>query len=118
MKLVIALSLGLFIGLGVGWYAGYTRPLTKANRDARRYMEALEMDDSMAAVFAVRAIPIVESGDTKKAVQCLAKPIGNYYRLYAAKAGTNDMRLSLRAKIEQLASSNSIVDAEIHRKLE
>lgn len=37
---------------------------------------------------------------------------------YATKAGTNGERLSLRAEIEQLASTNSLVAAEIHRKVE
>src|SRR5450759_314590 len=118
MKIIIALTVGLLIGAGVGWYAGYTRPLTKSNRDARRYLTTMEVDDSTAAIFAVRAIPIVESGDTQKAVQWLAKPIGSYYRVYETKAGTNAERLSLRAKIEQLASTNSVVAAEIHRKIE
>ncbi len=81
-------------------------------------MLATEADDSMAAIIAVRAIPLVESGDTQKAVEWLAKPVGSYYRVYALHAGTNDERLTLRAKIEQLASTNSVVDTEIHRKIE
>ena len=66
----------------------------------------------------VKAIPVVESGDTQKAVHLLALPIGGWYRVYASKAGTNEERLTLRAKIEQLASTNSVVAAEIHRKIE
>jgi alpha-glucosidase (family GH31 glycosyl hydrolase) len=66
----------------------------------------------------VKAIPVVESGDTQKAVYLLALPIGGWYRVYANKAGTNEERLTLRAKIEQLASTNSVVAGEIHKKIE
>jgi hypothetical protein len=118
MKIIIIFLVGLLVGLGVGWYFGYTRPIAKANRDARREMLAMTADDTMAALIAVKAIPLVESGDTQKAVQWLSKPIGSYYRVYSLHAGTNDERLSMRAMIEKLASTNSVVDAEIHRNVE
>ena len=118
MKLIIAVLGGLVAGIAFGWYVGYTRPVAKANRDARHYFTTMEMDDSTAAVFAVRAIPLLESGDTQKAIAYLAKPIGSYYRVYANKAGTNEERLLLRSKIERLASSNSAVAVEIQRKIE
>jgi hypothetical protein len=118
MKSIIILLVGLLVGVGVGWYFGYTRPIAKANRDARREMLAMTVDDTMSALIAVKAIPLVESGDTQKAVKWLSKPIGSYYRVYALHAGTNDERLSMRAMIEQLASTNSVVDTEIHRKIE
>ena len=108
----------MLAGLVVGWYAGYTRPMNRANRDARRYLATMESDDNATAIFALRAIPILESGNTEKAVAFLAKPIGSYYRGYASKAGTNEDRLSLRARIEQLASTNRTVAAEIQRTIE
>ena len=37
------------------------------SRDARQYLTTMEVDDSTAAIFAVKAIPMVESGDTQKA---------------------------------------------------
>jgi hypothetical protein len=118
MKSIVILLVGLLVGVGGGWYVGYTRPITKANRDARQELLAMEADDCMAAIIAVRVIPMIESGDTQNAIAWLAKPIGSYYRVYALHAGTNDQRLTLRAKIEQLASTNSVVDTEIHRKIE
>jgi len=118
MKTIIILLIGLLVGLGVGWYFGYTKPIAKANRDAHQEMLATESDDSMAAIIAVRAIPLIESGDTQKAVGWLVKPVGSYYRVYGLHAGMNDERLKLRGMIEQLASTNSAVDAEIHRKVE
>lgn len=116
MKHVVSLTGGLLVGLAIGWYVGHTGPMNNAKRDARRYVTTMEVDDSTAAIFALRTIPIVESGDTKKAVAWLAKPIGSYYRVYASNAGTNEERLSLRTRIEQLASTNPVVAAEIQRK--
>jgi hypothetical protein len=118
MKIITGLIAGLLIGSVAGWYAGYSRPAAKENRDVRQFFTTMEWDDSKAANFALKAIPVVESGDKQKAIHLLALPIGGWYRVYADKAGTNEERLRLRAKIEQLASSNSIVDAEIRRKLE
>ena len=104
--------------MGAGWYAGHKRPAAQASRDVEQLFTTMEWDDSKAANFAVKAIPVVESGDTQKAVHLLALPIGGWYRVYASKAGTNEERLTLRARIELLASTNSIVDAEIHKKIE
>jgi hypothetical protein len=118
MKFTKTLIVGILIGVAIGWFVGYTRPINKANRDAQQYLKTMENDDVMAAMFAVRAIPLVESGDTKKAIKWLAKPIGSYYRIYAQNAGTNEQRQELRIRIEKLASSNAIVAAELQKQNE
>ena len=118
MKIIIISLISLLVGVGIGWYFGYTRPIAKANRDARQEMLATESDDWEAALFAVKAIPLIESGDTQKAVRWLVSPIGSYYRVYGPLAGTNEDRLKMLTMIKQLASTNSAVDAEIHRKVE
>ena len=115
MKTIIGLVIGLLIGSVFGWYLGYTRPIAKANREARQALHNTEVDDCMAAIIAVRTIPLVEAGETNKAIQWLVKPIGSYYRVYATRAGTNEERLRLRTMIEQLASTNQMVNTEIHR---
>jgi len=117
VKIITALVVGLLIGSCVGWYAGHTRSARKEDRDEQQLFTSMEWDDSKAASFAVKAIPVVESGDTQKAVRLLALPIGEWYRVYATKPAT-DERLRLRSKIERLASSNSMVASEIHRKIE
>jgi hypothetical protein len=118
MKIIAALIVGLLAGSAVGWYAGYTHPAVKESREVSQLLTNMEWDDSKAANFAVKAIPVVESGDTQKAVHLLALPIGGWYRVYASKAGTNQDRVLLRAKIEQLASTNPVVAAEIQKKID
>ncbi len=117
MNTFLGLIAGILIGSCAGWYAGYTRPAAQVNRNEVQFFETMEWDDSKAAHFAVKAIPVVQSGDTEKAVQLLALPIGGWYRVYAGRAGTNHERLTLRDKIERLASTNPVVAAEIQRKL-
>jgi hypothetical protein len=118
MKTIVGLVIGLLIGSILGWCFGYTRPIAKASREAQQEMHNVEVDDSMAAIIAVKTIPFVEAGETNKAIQWLVKPVGSYYRVYATRAGTNEERLRLRTMIEQLASTNQMVNAEIHRKVE
>jgi uncharacterized protein YxeA len=122
MKNIIISLVSLLVGVGIGWYFGYTRPIAKVSRDAHREMPALQAavrsDDTFAAVIALNAIPLIEAGDTQKAVKVLAYPIGNYYRFYALHAGTNQEWLQMRARIEQIASTNQVVDAEIHKKVD
>ena len=77
----------------------------------------MENDDCNAALFALTAIPYIESGETQKAVQCLSFPIAHYYFIYQDHVGTNEVRLKLRARIEQLASTNQIVAAQIKKDL-
>jgi hypothetical protein len=80
-------------------------------------MQEIEDDNAIAAIFAVNTIPLIESGQTQNAVRMLSFPIARYYSIYTTKFYTNDVRLKLRAKIEQLASTNQIVAAQIKEEL-
>ena len=117
MKSFLGLIAGILIGSCAVLYVGYTRPAAQVNRNEMQFFKTMEWDDSKAAHFAVKSIPVVHSGDTEKAVQLLALSIADWYRVYAGKTGTNEERLNLRDKIERLASTNPVVAAEIHRKL-
>ena len=103
------------VGVGVGWYFGYTRPIAKANRDAHKQMLAMDADDSMAAAVAYRTFMLYDAGETQKAMQALAWPIGLYYRYNKMQPLTED-RSNFLAEIEKLASTNQVVATEIHRE--
>jgi hypothetical protein len=117
MKIIIIALISLLVGVGVGWYFGYTRPTAKTDRYVRQQMQEIEDDNAIAAIFAVNTIPLIESGQTQNAVRMLSFPIARYYSIYTTKFYTNDVRLKLRAKIEQLASTNQIVAAQIKEEL-
>jgi hypothetical protein len=64
MKRLVASVLFLAIGFGLGWYFGDTRSAATADREVRQEMRAIEIDEYSAALFAMKAIPVVESGES------------------------------------------------------
>lgn len=139
MKRIIPLLISLSIGIGVGWYFGYTRPASEHQREILKqyqwvrdnlhmtdaemaeagakmpeFFEDMKRQDEQAAVFALGAFKILEKGDTECAKTHLLKAVGSYYRVYHDKGGdTNFM-----AKIEESAQKYPAVAAEISRKIE
>jgi hypothetical protein len=107
------------VGAAVGWYLGHSGQNTEAHRVVRQvWTRSEEVFDAAEARSALKAIPIIESADTKQAVAWFAKPIARYYHQFGGEACTNSERLMLRDKIEQLASTNTIVADEIHAKVQ
>jgi uncharacterized protein YneF (UPF0154 family) len=114
MKPLIA-SVSLVVGLVVGFYIGYRyyeRHIT--NEAVQQMMAEMESSDGYHAAEAVRIIELIDSGDRSNAVRILSTPIANYYQWYAVHADTDQER-KLRVFIEQLASTNQVVAAAIHR---
>jgi uncharacterized protein (UPF0261 family) len=119
MKALIAPAVSLLVGLVAGCYIGYgyyEKHLT--NEAAEQMVQEVESSDRLEAANAVRAIGLIESGETQKAVQLLSRPLVDYYYIYAIHAGTNDGQAErLRAQIEQLAGSNQVVATEITNQM-
>ncbi|MGD9634874.1 MAG: hypothetical protein AB7G28_19870 [Pirellulales bacterium] len=97
----------LFIGLGFGWYFGYTRPVAKhqrellaeyqqvkeqmgltdvemaeAGRNFPQYFRDMKRQDEIAAAVALSALMKLEAGETDAAKASLLQAVGSYYRLY------------------------------------
>ena len=117
MKLAIAFTCGLAAGLALGWLTGYIHPRNAATRRAMQFVDRVEPEFSGAAVYAIKAVQLIEAGDTDSAVTVLAGPIASYYRFYASQAGTNQYRLRARAVIDELARTNSTVADRIHSEM-
>ena len=117
-KLLIVGSLCLLLGAGIGWYAGYVHPTVKANRDARNYLQSMEVDDSKAAAFAVGTIPLIEDGKNGKAAEKLAKMAGNYYRFYSERvkleAFHREEREALLRRIDDLSKRYPNLSDALH----
>ena len=119
MKTLIASIVCLVLGLAVGFYAG--------NRDYHKHIadEAVQQlvasGDSSArfeAAMALRSITLIESGESSNAVQFLSRRIGDFYRSYAGLTHNDERTKQMLALIEQVASTNSVVADEIHRKIQ
>ena len=113
MKAIIVSLVSLIIGICIGWYTGYTRPIAEETRWLHAQEDAYESGHAMAASLAVDAIQSIDAGESQKAVQFLSLPIASYYSSYSIYAGTNAQRLKVSARIEQLAQTNQIVAARI-----
>ena len=139
MKHIITSIVCLAVGIGVGWYFGYTRPTAKNQREllaqyqyARdnfhmtdaemaeagpkipQYFEDMKRQDEMAAVYSLVAYNLLERGDVELAKSRLLKAVGSYSRLYHDKGGDTN----LLAKIEEAARKYPAVAAEIAKKIE
>jgi hypothetical protein len=131
MKRIIPLLICVLLGVGVGWYWGYTRPALQAMhmyRDMKKTMgfsdeemlraapEAfakIKREDESVAMVALRGSEILDRGDTQAAKKYLAYWVGSYYRVYHANGDTN-----LIAHIEQAATTNAEIASEIAKKVQ
>ena len=121
MKLKLAVVLLMVAGIALGFFVGrfYGGSYVHNRGAEREAAEAVELavqqaDSSTAlqAALGVRAIEFIGSGETQQAVQLLSGPIARYYTSYSA--GRDDERSAkLRAAIEELARTNSVVAARI-----
>jgi hypothetical protein len=79
---LIAAMFGLVLGLALGWYVGFTRPVVQANRDARRYVTSMEHDDRVGVAVALAAIRDLEQQRDAHAKELLARQVASYYVVY------------------------------------
>jgi len=119
MRLIAGLLVGLMAGLAIGWYWGYTRPVVRANREARQYLSTMEADDRMTAVVALAAIRRMEENRPADAEKLLAQQLGSYYVIYGPpdnpKKRISEERMQLLRKIEEAASKYPVVQAAIDK---
>src|SRR5689334_20032484 len=106
MKRILSLLACLCIGVGAGWYFGYTRPALEHQREILKqyqwardnfqmtdaemaesgakipqYIEDVKRQEEVAAAVALGAFKYLERGDTNTAKSRLAWRVGSYYRL-------------------------------------
>ena len=138
MKRILAFSACIFLGVGIGWYVGYSRPVAKNQRkllneyqferdnfhmtDAEmadlgahraEYFDTMKRQDEMAAVIALAALVKLDQGDIEKAKWRLETAISIYYRGHSHDGNSNLLR-----HITTYASTNAALSNAIYRKLE
>jgi hypothetical protein len=138
MKRNMAFLVCILIGIGIGWFFGYTRPVAKNQREVLKqyeytrdkfhmtdaemanfakheaeYFAAMERDDEFAAAVALNAFKNLEAGDTERAKWELETTVSGYYRAYSSDGNTN-----LIGHIVSYATTNSALSNAIYRKLE
>jgi hypothetical protein len=113
MQTVIASTVSLILGLGLGWYFEHHRAEREKTEIVQQMVEGGESSDRLRAVMAARAIQLIEAGQPQEAVQLLSSPVARYYTLYTGAGTKEERRPETRALIEQLARSNQVVPARI-----
>ena len=134
MKRWIVSIVSLLVGVLVGWYAGYTRPLVKAEREfcktvnmtpdeirafmeeSRRAVQSVEEDAQSEALLSLSILLQLESGNIEAGKDRAVETISRYYRQYGPPDMTNtnqsDRQRLLLQKIEQAAErSNRLREA-------
>ena len=118
MKTLIACVICLLAGLAIGGYSGYRYcDRYETNEAMQAMVESLESSQAMIAAMSASTISLIDSGQDQKAVQMLSFPIASYYFIYASSTFTNAQRLKVRAMIDNLASTNQIVAAQIAEEM-
>jgi len=118
MKIIVISLVSLLIGVGAGWYFGYTRPVAQVARELHQETDDDQLSSAAAAVFATEAVSCIDSGETQKAVQFLSLPIAHYCVVFAHHPSTNEGQLKLRARIDELARTNQVVAAQITKEMD
>jgi hypothetical protein len=119
MKTYFASVIFLLVGLAVGFFIGYRDYQKHITSEAVQQMiQGMESSERLAAARGIRAIELIQSGETSNAVEFLSRPIGDFYRSYA-KLTHNDKRTTdLLVWIDQIASTNKPIADEIHAKIQ
>jgi hypothetical protein len=136
MKRTITFLICIAVGIGIGWYFGYTRPTARNQREVLRQAQYLrdhhhEFDSLIAdldkaravyrkaakpyfaesASIALAALKRIDSNDVEGARSMLALPVANYYRGHS-----NDEDTNLLARIVAFAATDTVLSNAIYRK--
>jgi hypothetical protein len=137
MKQLLLALLSLAIGVYVGWYFGYTRPVTKGYRELKdalhltdmpdkqmaeagaqirdhmpEFLERMKRSDDMTTALALAAYSRVDQGNIDGAKNVLLPYIGRYYRHYHTSGGDQ----KILASIEEAGQKHPEIAAEIAKK--
>ena len=139
MKRTVPFVVCVMLGIGIGWYLGFTRPVAQRQRQLLKeyhevredfnmsdeemidtgrkfpqYLEDMKRQDEMNAVVALGAFKLLEMDDVEGAKESLAFHVGSYYRLYHS-SGRDAQVLSA---IEEAAQKYPAISEEISKKAE
>jgi hypothetical protein len=83
--------------------------------EVKAALKTVHRDDATATLYACRFFQLNDAGQTQEGLKFMAEPIGSYYRIYKNRS-VSQRDADLISFIEQLASTNQIIAAEIYKK--
>jgi hypothetical protein len=108
----------LLLGLVIGWYVQQRHTERETTDVVDQMQQPIESSDREKAVRAIRAIEMIQSGDSRNAVQLLSRPIADFYHFHVRLAHNNERTKDLLIRIEQLANTNPVVASEITNEIQ
>ena len=132
MKLLLLLAVTLAIGLLLGWYIGYTRPLANyarfqnrewtidfqlidAARNTGNWSEGLRAWERNAMGMHVYLLDKLEAGDTEFTKRVLSRQIAGYYRTFRDRETEWPEQGEILRKIETLRVRSRELNEELHK---
>lgn len=126
MKQLLLVLLSLVMGGSIGWYFGYTRPVTKGYREVKdalhmtnvpdkqmaevgveirdhmpEFIERMKREDDVTAALALGTFKRLEQGDVDAAKKLQLPFIGGYYRRYHSKGGDQKILANIEEAAQQ-----------------
>jgi hypothetical protein len=113
MKLLIASFLSLAFGVIVGWHFEHRHVQREMTAFGAQMVESGEAFDRLEAARGIRAIELIEAGDTNQAVEMFTIPIAFFYSVHRDLTHNDERTKVLLAKIEQFVQTNHAVAKQI-----
>jgi len=79
-------------------------------------MDGVESSDRLGAARGVRAIELIQSGDTQQAIQMFSTPVADFYSEYAHLTHNDEKTKNMIVWIDRAASTNPAIARAIHGK--
>lgn len=122
MKTLVASFVSLLLGLAIGWYFEHRQ----ADGEMKNAVKDVQIQNRQEAAIDLRAIELIQSGDTQQVVQLLSIPIASFYawNMYlthndkATVPWNDEVTRGLLAQIEQFAQTNQVVAAQIQTNID
>jgi len=86
----------------------------RTSKASQQMVQLMDSDSRLEAARGVRAIELIQSGDTQQAIQMFCIPVADFYAGYARLPHNDDKTKKLLSWVEQIVSTNAIVAGAIH----
>jgi hypothetical protein len=114
MKVFITSTIALLVGMAIGSCIGYRYyEMHIISETTKQTMEMVESFDRLEAARGIRAIELIEAGNTNQAIEMFSIPIASFYSEYLNLTHNDKQTKDLLARVEQFAQTNQVVAAQI-----
>ena len=119
MKTIFLSVVSLVVGLAIGDYIGYRyHDRHISNEAVQQMLDGMESADRLEAARSIRAIELIQTGNSQQAVEMFSFPIADFYASHVNLEHNDGRTQELLARIGEFARTNQVVAAEIKREMD